>query len=100
MSNDEFEIVIVACARWENDYIVEWLNYHRIVGFNHVFLYCNDNDPSELYEKTLPFTFGSHPFVTFVHYPFQGMQGQMYKHFLKHHAHMTKWFIFLDIDEF
>ncbi len=95
-----YEIVIAACARWETDYILEWLTYHKLVGFEHVFLYCNDDDPTELYERVLPYTLGNHPFVTFTHFPLQGMQGWMYKHFLKNHAAKTTRFIFLDIDEF
>lgn len=67
-----FKFTIVACARWENNYIAEWLNYYRAIGFDHVFLYCNDDDPTALFEKVLPFTLGLNPFVTFRFYPIRG----------------------------
>ena len=91
---------LAACARWEARYIVEWLTYHRSIGIEHVYLYCNDDDPAELYEKVLPFLQGSDPFVTFVHYNMVGLQFQMYFHFLRNYSHETRWLMFLDIDEF
>jgi hypothetical protein len=91
---------LVACARWETDYLVEWLVYHRLIGFDHCYLYCNDDDPTECFDRLLPFTTGPAPFVTFIHYPFVGLQMQMYKHFLRSRIKEVGWFIFLDIDEF
>jgi hypothetical protein len=38
--------------------------------------------------------------VTFVHFPFVGLQGEMYKHFLRNKIREVDWFIFLDVDEF
>ncbi|MCB5943638.1 glycosyltransferase family 2 protein [Acidocella sp. KAb 2-4] len=91
---------ICACARWETPYIVEWLNYYRDLGFGHVYLYCNDDDPGPFYERVLPFTQGAAPFVTFHHHPHQGQQFEMYAHFLRHHLAETEWVSFFDIDEF
>ncbi|MEO8714519.1 MAG: glycosyltransferase family 2 protein, partial [Acetobacteraceae bacterium] len=96
----KYRFTIAACARWETDSILEWIAYHRLLGFEHIYLYCNDDDPTELYERLAPVFTEPTPFVTFVHYPFQGMQGKMYKHFLGSFAHETEWFMFLDIDEF
>lgn len=91
---------LAACARWETRYIVEWILYHRSIGIEHIYLYCNDDDPADLYEKVLPFTEGHNPFVTFLHYSFQGLQFQMYFHFIRNYSHETEWMMFLDIDEF
>lgn len=65
---------MVACARWETQYILEWITYHRSIGFDHLYLYCNDDDPTALYEKVMPFTVGENPFVTFIHYNYTGLQ--------------------------
>ena len=92
--------VLAACARWETPYITEWLSYHRSVGIDHVYLYCNDDDPAELWAQVMPFATGRDPFVTFRHYPIQGLQFQIYYHFLRNYMHETKWLMFLDIDEF
>jgi hypothetical protein len=34
---------IVACARNEGPYLLDWIAYHRGIGFDHIFLYTNDN---------------------------------------------------------
>lgn len=92
--------VIVAAARWETDSIVEWLNFYRHIGFDHIYLYCNDDRPDELYEAVMPFVVGPRPFVTFNYYSLTGMQEQMYTHFLRNHIYDCEWFAFIDIDEF
>jgi hypothetical protein len=91
---------IMACARSETPYITEWLLYHRYIGFDHVYLYCNDDDPADLYGEILPFRHGEAPFVTFHHYPKQGEQFKMMMHALRHHKDTSEWIAFLDIDEF
>jgi hypothetical protein len=91
---------IAACARWESRYIVEWLTYYQALGFDHVFLYCNDDDPLPLFRLVEPFTRSDTPFVTFRHHAEQGQQREMYLDFLKQYAHQSEWFGFLDIDEF
>ncbi|MGH7044456.1 MAG: glycosyltransferase family 2 protein [Acetobacteraceae bacterium] len=91
---------IIACARDETAYIAEWLTYHRAIGFGHVFLYCNDDDPGPLFAAVLPFLQGPDPFVTFHHYPLQGEQFRMYLHALAHYRGEAEWIAFLDIDEF
>lgn len=96
----KYRFVIAACARWESPYAAEWLTYHRAVGFEHVYLYCNDDDPAELYEAILPFTQGPDPFVTFRYFPEQGMQRQMLMHFCAHDGRDSEWVSFLDLDEF
>ena len=95
-----YRSAIVACARWETDNIVEWIAYHRSLGFDHTYLYCNDDDPRDLYEKLLPLVSGPEPYVTFQHYPLVGLQTSMYKHFVVNRSRECEWFIFLDIDEF
>ncbi len=35
---------VIASARNEGLYILEWLAHHRAMGFDHIFIYSNDND--------------------------------------------------------
>jgi hypothetical protein len=95
-----YDHVLIACARWETQYIAEWLSYHRLLGFDHVYLYCNDDDPAELRQAVLPFILGPKPFVTFLHYKEIGAQQDMYLHYLRNYKDLTAWMCFLDIDEF
>lgn len=100
MADLKYHVSIVACARWETEYISEWLLYHQSIGFDHVYLYCNDDDPTDLYGQVLPFCRGATPFVTFHHFPYQGQQFYMMMHALNHHKDASQWIAFLDIDEF
>lgn len=95
-----YEFCLVACARWESTTIVEWLNYHRSIGFDHVYLYCNDDNPAEFYRITTDFHRGDSPFVTFIYWPNVGDQRGMYMDFIHTRRHAAEWFMFLDIDEF
>ena len=91
---------LVACARWEETQIQEWVEYHKSIGFDHVYLYSNDDDPTALFRAVAPYTYGADPFITFQYWPTVGEQIEIYLHFLRTFKHETEWFSFLDIDEF
>src|ERR1700744_4827562 len=96
----KYRFSLVACARWEEAQIQEWVEYHRSIGFDHIYLYSNDDDPSALFDAVAAYVHGRDPFVTFQHWPVTGEQIAMYFHFLETFKHQTEWFSFLDIDEF
>jgi hypothetical protein len=96
----KYRFVLIACARWEAECIGEWIAYHRHLGFEHLYLYCNDDTPEELYAAVLPFTQGPEPFITFQHFQPLGQQKAMYLHYLRHYRQEAEWMMFLDIDEF
>ncbi len=96
----KYRFSLVACARWEETQIQEWVEYHKSIGFDHIYLYSNDDDPTVLFRAVAPYAYGPDPFVTFRHWPELGKQPAMYFHFLDTFRHETEWFSFLDIDEF
>lgn len=91
---------LVACARWEEQHVEEWIEHHRSVGFDHIYLYSNDDDPSALLRTVSRHLYGPDPFLTFRHWPKIGEQPEIYFHFLRSFKAETEWFAFLDIDEF
>ncbi|HET6610037.1 MAG TPA: glycosyltransferase family 2 protein [Rhodopila sp.] len=95
-----YRFALVACARWEEIVIQEWVAYHRSIGFDHIYLYSNDDDPEPLFRAVAPWVMGPDPFITFRHWPVVGQQMEMYLHFLDTFKPETEWFSFLDIDEF
>jgi hypothetical protein len=99
-----YKYSIVACARWEERDILEWVEYHRGIGFDHIYLYSNDDDPMQTFRVLIPYLFGPRPFVTFKHFPKRNpsrpQQQDIYLSFLRNHKHETEWFSFIDIDEF
>lgn len=96
----KYQYSLVACAKWEEKYICEWLEYHRSIGIDHIYLYSNDDCPDLIYDRIRPYISEPNPFVTFRHYPISGQQYQMYFHFLRNFSTETEWLMFLDIDEF
>jgi len=91
---------IVATARWEEQNIAEWIEYHRSIGFDHFYIYGHDNEPFTLYHALFPYLFGEKPVVTYRYWPKPGQFAAMYLDFLRNHAHGTEWFGFFDIGEF
>lgn len=80
---------LICIAKNEDNYILEWINYHLKLGFDDIFIYANDwqyainNAKVKLYQ-------------------IQGNQQQVnaYNHFLKHNNYNYDWAAFLDVDEF
>jgi hypothetical protein len=91
------DFAIVAIAKNENSFVEEWINYHRAVGFEHIYLYDNagPNDESldflrEAYSDT----------VTLTKLPGPGRQSAAYRHFCEHFKAEARWVAFIDLDEF
>jgi len=82
----------------EQDSILEWIEYHRSIGFEHFFIYGNDDDYRTLAEVLAPYI--SARVVTFTHCPELGAQIKMYVHFLQWHSHLCEWICLLDQDEY
>ena len=91
---------IVATARWEEQNIVEWIEFHRSIGFDHFYIYGHDDEPLTLYHALFPYIFGADPVVTYRYWPKPGQFGAMYFDFLSNHAFETEWFGFFDIGEY
>lgn len=41
------EIAICAIARFENRYIIEWVDYHLSIGFSKIYIYDNNREGDE-----------------------------------------------------
>ena len=100
LTGPKHTVSIMACVRSGTDYITEWLLYHQAIGFDHIHLYCNDENPTGLYVQVLPFCRDEAPFVTFHRFPFRGQQFYMVMRALRHYKDASQWVAFLDIDAF
>lgn len=100
----KYKYSIMTTARWEDNDISEWVAYHLSIGFDHIFVYSNDDDPSLTKRALMPYLVGEDPKVTLKHYPKRdsekAQQHEIYHHFLVHHRHKTEWLSLLDVDEF
>ena len=93
--------VIVALAKFEQDYIEEWVIYHLAMGFDRIYLYDNEDVPT--YSNILK-QFGNRVIITHVagnDYPV-GIQYMVLQHFMENFIsqHNIKYVLHSDIDEF
>jgi hypothetical protein len=96
----KYKYSLVVCARWEENDIFEWIEYHKSLGFDHIYIYSNDDEPRSLFKQLTPYLYGQDPYVTYRYWPNVGEQPDIYLHFLDNFKHETEWYSCIDIDEF
>jgi len=90
---------LAVCAIFKNEgpYLLEWIAYHRVVGFDHFYLYDNDSTDGGvevIRQSRLA------PHVTLIHWPQRPGQIAAYRDFIARHAQGFDWAAFIDLDEF
>lgn len=84
-----YKISICAIVKNEID-LKEWLAYHKAIGFDHFYIYDNNEEPINL----------NYDFCTTVRFPGELQQINAYKHFIKNHANNTEYVCMIDGDEY
>ncbi|WP_051258040.1 glycosyltransferase family 92 protein [Desulfovibrio cuneatus] len=84
-------------AKDEDLFLHEWVAYHTLLGFEHIFIYDNCS--------AVPITqllgpWASHPVVTVYRNAAESNQDAVYTDCWERHGHEFKWIAFLDADEF
>jgi hypothetical protein len=80
---------LVCIAKNEDNYIQEWVNYYKKLGFDNIFIYQNNwrcpiDDPN----------------VIKIEFDGDVKQVQAYNHFILNYKHEYDWAAFFDVDEF
>jgi hypothetical protein len=90
---------LAACAiyRDEADNLAEWLEFHRLVGFERFYLYNNFSSDHHL-EVLEPYV--EDGLVVLHEWPHYPGQFQAYDHCIATHGSEARWIGFFDIDEF
>jgi predicted MPP superfamily phosphohydrolase len=84
-----YKISICAIVKNEVD-IKEWIAYHRAIGFDHLYIYDNNDEPLDL----------NCDFCTFVKFPGETQQINAYKHFIQNYSNQTEYVCMIDGDEY
>jgi hypothetical protein len=93
-------IAICCIIKDENEYLMEWIKYHELIGIHNFILY--DNDSKVPISKTIKDDV-SNIIPSVVHViPIEGCQVQLgaYRNCLKLFKDAFKWIAFIDTDEF
>jgi hypothetical protein len=107
VSAKEFAYEISVCTIFKNEapYLKEWINYHMGIGVNHFYLYNNESEDN-FQEVLQPYIDAGIVQVTFWpnlwkdKYFAASCQPYAYQHCIDHHRNESKWFCFIDTDEF
>ena len=83
------KVALVCIAKNEDNYIEEWIDYHKKIGFDDIFIYQND----WRYLK-------DYPNVIKINYDGDVQQENSYNDFVKNYKERYDWAMFLDVDEF
>jgi len=87
------------CAIFKNEapYFKEWIEYHRMLGVDHIYLY-NNFSTDDYMDILSPYI--EEGYVTLTDWPYEMSQIPAYEHCYEHYRNETFWLMFLDLDEF
>lgn len=87
------------CAIFKNEapYFREWIEYHRMLGVDHIYLYNNFSTDNYM-DILTPYI--EEGYVTLTDWPYELSQILAYEHCYDHFRSETFWLMFLDLDEF
>lgn len=94
-----FKYTVSICAIFKNEarYLREWIEYHRIVGVQHFYLYNNFSEDDFITILTPYINAG---LVTLIEWPYAQSQMEAYKDCIDKYACESQWLGFIDLDEF
>lgn len=96
-SNKKYTVSICAIFRDEGEILKEWIEFHRIVGVQHFYLY--NNFSADNYKQILD-PYIRDGIVTLTDWPYERQQMAAYKHCADNYREESKWIGFIDLDEF
>lgn len=93
----KYNVSVCAIFRNEAPYLKEWIEFHKIVGVEHFYIYNNFSDDN--YKEVLS------PYVKdgtldLIEWPYEQGQMKAYQDCLTKYSEQTKWIGFIDLDEF
>lgn len=88
----------IACiVKNEGPFLREWIEYHRLIGVEHFYIYDNDSTDNTK-EVLAPYI--DDGTVTYIYFPGKDKQDPAYCHAVEHFKNETRWLAIVDLDEF
>lgn len=91
-----YDLSIAAIIKNEET-IIEWIEYHLMVGVQHFYIY--DNESTDGLERKLQ-KYIQDGIVTYISWPGKYQQMPVYNHAVSHFQYETKWLAIIDGDEY
>lgn len=95
--NYKYNVSICAIFKDEADYMKQWIEFHRLVGVEHFYLYNNKSSDNYL-EILKPYI--DEGIVSLKDWPMPQSQMAAYEDFMSTNAKETRWVGFIDLDEY
>lgn len=93
----KYNVSICAIFKNESQYLKEWIEYHKIIGVNHFYLY--NNNSTDNFKKVLD-TYIEEGLVDLIDWPKNQAQMECYHNCITRFKDESQWIGFIDIDEF
>ena len=96
-----YNAVVCAIAKHENAYIAEWVEYYLTMGFDHIYLFDNNESTYPDVKEAIPEKYKKQ--VTIINIQdcwYDHIQSTCYKFFYEIYSNNFNWVAFFDIDEF
>ena len=93
----KYYVSICTIFKDEALYLKEWIEYYRLIGIDHIFMYNNFSSDNYL-DVLAPYI--QEDFITLIDWPVQQGQLSAYKHCIENYSYLSNWIGFIDIDEF
>lgn len=99
LKKKKYKYEVSACAIFKNEgrFLREWIEYHKVIGVNHIYLY-NNNSTDNYNEILAPYLDSG--FVTLYDSPEDFSQIKSYMDCWERHKQESHWIGYFDIDEF
>lgn len=91
------ELSVVAIAKNEGEYIMEWVRYHLVAGIEKIYLYDNESNDGL---KDILSKFIEDGTVVYNYFPGKNKQLEAYNHAINKYKNSSRYMAFIDVDEF
>jgi len=96
-SSQKYDLSVVCIIKNEGRYIEEWIQFHKLVGVQHFYIYDNDSDDNT---KELLTPWIENGDITYTFWPGKGRQLDAYNDTLRRYRNDSKYLAVIDADEF
>lgn len=93
-------LAVAAVVKWEWSWLIEWIEYHKLVGVDHFYIYSNEEAREHELTKMILSRYFKNGLVDVFHWPGEAPQMNVYKDALRLAKGHFRWLACIDLDEF